>query len=209
MRYHWAFPLFSFLCDSTEKGSMSPADKNPLCTWTCWTPVQESVHLLCAIFSPCKHFHFLFISCQRASPPWCLPAKKDIRERLCCREEREYDPVHHPLDLVNKNSLKLSLTGTSAQNNSHRKKNSYLLTLPTVYLAITVDLKVPVCPTSAHNTCQIYTALGKVTVAFRTGLRKRRAQPDSVLTETPLASGAWQPYHRALKISLGSVNSKC
>lgn len=127
------------------------------------------------LFSSCKHFHFLFISCQRASLLWCLPAKKDIRERLCCREEREYDPVHHPLDLVNKNSLKLSLTGTSAQNNSHRKRNSYPLTLPTVYLAITVDLKVPVCPTSAHNTCQIYTALGKVTVAFRTGLRKKRA----------------------------------
>lgn len=58
---------------------------------------------------------------------------------------------------------------------SHRKKNSYPLTLSSVYLAITVDLKVPVCPTSAHNTCQIYTALGKVTVAFRTGVRKRRA----------------------------------
>jgi len=67
------------------------------------------------LFPPCKHFHFLSTSCQRPSPIWCSPAKKEIRECLCCREECKYDPVHHPFDLVNKRmkvAMNLDLTSS-------------------------------------------------------------------------------------------------
>lgn len=70
----------------------------------CANPIFKKQCTLGPHFFPYKHFAFISISVQRSVPNWCSPTKKDIRERLCCREERKYYPVHHPFDLAKESS---------------------------------------------------------------------------------------------------------
>lgn len=173
------------------------------------TPCSGGSASLCPFFCLCKHFHLLSISCQKPSPIWCSPAKKDIRECLCCREKREYDPVHHPFDLVNKNSSRVILPQgpwtISCRNkcteslSQIKKKKGYFFPCCILHNYYRLeDARAP--PTSAHNTSDFHRGPWEGRLWPLRMVSGKEEQPDSVPTkEAPVARKGPLPYHRALK----------